>query len=168
MATRRASSAVCAACTWLALTLGARADPALWVARSPRAAAYLFGTVHVLPSGAANAWTTPAIDRALAASTELWTEADIGSLSGSVAAIRRYGLAPGPGAAELLPPAYRDRFARQAAQALALRAENQGPIGERLQGTGTVFGAGGAAHLGGPTGVPALLRRAGFAVTRVQ
>ena len=291
MATRRALSAICAACTWLALTLAARADPALWLARSPHAAAYLFGTVHVLPSSVANAWMTPAIGRALTASTELWTEADIGSLSASVAAIRRYGLAAGPGAAELLPPAYRDRFARRAAQGGlpavlvaharpwlaeilldAVAMQRAGPmapgaestllayardhhmatptfetldqqfalladrpqaeqlaslekqideydtsdalfiklldawragdvatldrltnqdmrahdeaswtvlilrrnqhfartIGERLQGTGTVFVAVGAAHLVGPTGVPALLQRAGFAVTRVQ
>ena len=34
-----------------------------------------------------------AIERALSASSEVWTEADIGDLSSSVGAIRRFGLA---------------------------------------------------------------------------
>ena len=98
------------------MSVCARADPALWMARSPTATVYLFGTIHVLPQGKARIWLNSAISRALAASTEVWTEADIGNLSDSVAAIRHYGLATGPGAAALLPPAYRDRFARQVAQ----------------------------------------------------
>ena len=41
-------------------------------------------------------------------------------------------------------------------------------IGERLQGSGTAFVAVGAAHLCGLTGVPAMLQREGYAVTRLQ
>lgn len=50
------------------------ADPALWVAKSPTATVYLFGTVHVLPKDAK--WHYPALDEALAASGKLYVEED--------------------------------------------------------------------------------------------
>ncbi|MBS0383048.1 MAG: TraB/GumN family protein [Proteobacteria bacterium] len=52
----------------------ALADPALWVAKSPTATLYLFGTVHVMPAGAQ--WRYPALDKALAASSKLYVEED--------------------------------------------------------------------------------------------
>ena len=113
---RRKACACLAICIALVWGAGARADPALWVARSASTIVYLFGTIHVLPQGQAGSWMDAAISKALQASTELWTEADIGDLSSSVAAIRRYGLSQGPGAAALLPTPYRRRFARQVAQ----------------------------------------------------
>lgn len=269
----------------------AAADPALWIARAPTATVYLFGTIHILPQADSGAWLGPALQRALAASTELWTEADISDLRASVGAIRRYGLYPAHSTASLLPPDYRARFLRQIAQtqvpaALVAQArpwlaeillngaamQHAGPvtlgaestllayarahhmmratfetldqqfamladmpesaqlasleqqidefdqtgpifarllsawgagdeaaldkltngdmrardphvwtelilrrnerfaqkIGERLQGSGTAFVAVGAAHLCGLTGVPALLQREGYTVTRLQ
>jgi hypothetical protein len=89
----------------------AMADPALWVAKSPTATVYLFGTIHVLPQG--TTWMDPAIQAALAASSELWTEADISNLSGAVDAIRHYGLGATENPETLLPPAYRARYRRQ-------------------------------------------------------
>jgi uncharacterized protein YbaP (TraB family) len=50
------------------------AEPALWVAKSPTATVYLFGTVHVLPAGAK--WRYPVLDKALAASGKLYVEED--------------------------------------------------------------------------------------------
>ena len=97
----------------------AAADPALWVARAPTATVYLFGTIHILPQADRGAWLGPVLRRALAASSELWTEADIGDLAASVGAIRRYGLNPAHSTASLLPPDYRARFARQIAQSEA-------------------------------------------------
>ncbi len=96
-----------------AIPVSAAADPALWVARSPSATVYLFGTIHVLPAG--ERWMDAPIGKALAASTELWTEADISSLSASVDAIRHYGLGATQSTEQLLPEAYRARYRREAA-----------------------------------------------------
>ena len=52
----------------------ALADPVLWMAKSPTATIYLFGTVHVLPD--ATQWRYPALDKALAASGTLYVEED--------------------------------------------------------------------------------------------
>jgi len=49
-----------------------RAEPALWLVRSPTATVYLFGTVHLLKPDAT--WRSPRIDRALAESGDLWLE----------------------------------------------------------------------------------------------
>jgi uncharacterized protein YbaP (TraB family) len=56
----------------LAFAVPAHAEPALWVARSPTATVYLFGTVHVLKADLV--WRSPRINRALAASGDLWLE----------------------------------------------------------------------------------------------
>ena len=92
----------------LLAALPARADPALWVARGASATVYLFGTVHILPSGAH--WMDAAIQKALDASSEVWTEADVSDLSGSVNAIRHYGLGAARNTEQLLPEAYRGRY----------------------------------------------------------
>jgi uncharacterized protein YbaP (TraB family) len=106
---------VVAACAALiCLAAPAHADPALWVAKGRTATVYLFGTVHVLPK--AITWMDPKIEGALAASTELWTEADVGNLSDAITSIRHYGIAA-PGETEkLLPQDYRDRYEKQITQ----------------------------------------------------
>jgi len=92
----------------------ARADPALWVVKSQSATVYLFGTLHVLPKTLT--WMDPAIESALASSSELWTEADISDLKDAVSAIRHYGIAA-PGETEsLLPDGYRSRYHQQITQ----------------------------------------------------
>lgn len=48
------------------------ADPALWLIKGPHASLYLYGTVHVLRPN--QSWESPALDKALAASQELWLE----------------------------------------------------------------------------------------------
>jgi uncharacterized protein YbaP (TraB family) len=63
---------------WLVLTLltsacsQALADPALWKIQRGGTTVYLFGTVHVLPKD--THWHYPQLDRALAASDELYVE----------------------------------------------------------------------------------------------
>jgi uncharacterized protein YbaP (TraB family) len=66
------------------------ADPALWVAKSPTATVYLFGTVHVLPDGAT--WHYPALDAALAASGKLYVEEDDDSQLTMQMLVLRYGM----------------------------------------------------------------------------
>ncbi len=51
------------------------AGPALYVARDADSTMYLFGTMHLRKAG--EAWSTPAIDAALAMSEEIWTEIDV-------------------------------------------------------------------------------------------
>ncbi len=97
----------------LLIALPARAEPALWMARGPSATVYLFGTIHILPAN--ERWMDPAIQSALDRSTEIWTEADVSDLSGSVAAIRHYGLGAVHSTEQLLPAAYRARYRQQAA-----------------------------------------------------
>jgi hypothetical protein len=48
------------------------ASPALWQIKSGKAVVYLFGTIHVLKPG--TQWITPAIDKAMTASDDLWLE----------------------------------------------------------------------------------------------
>jgi uncharacterized protein len=50
----------------------AAAEPALWLAKGPKAMIYLFGTIHVLKKDAA--WESRGIAKALALSQELWLE----------------------------------------------------------------------------------------------
>ena len=99
---------------FLAAASPAEADPALWVAHSGGTTVYLFGTVHVLPAG--TQWMDAAIRTALAASSEVWTEADVSSLRESVVAIRHYGLGAQHPVEQLLPPAYRERYREQVIQ----------------------------------------------------
>ena len=102
-----------AALLTLLAAMPARADPALWVAHRNGATVYLFGTIHVLP--AKTRWMDSRIGAALAQSTELWTEADIGNLAANVAALRHYGLGAAQSTETLLPPDYRGRFRRDVA-----------------------------------------------------
>lgn len=77
----------------LALAAPVRAAPALWVAKSPTATIYLFGTFHILEPDAK--WRTPALDNAYAKAATLWFETDIAAAADPTASrdlILRYGL----------------------------------------------------------------------------
>lgn len=78
----------------LSVLLGAhgegRAEPALWVVRDTDSTVYLFGTIHVLPADFA--WRDARIDAAMAASDELWLEADIDNILASVFSTLRYAI----------------------------------------------------------------------------
>lgn len=86
----------------------AAADPALWAVKSDTATVYLFGTVHRLPPNLV--WHTRAIERALATSDEVWTEAEPGNMPSLVRLIRRYGLNPRINLRNILPDKYRTRY----------------------------------------------------------
>ncbi|HJP97784.1 MAG TPA: TraB/GumN family protein [Rhodanobacteraceae bacterium] len=79
----------CLAASALFASTAALASPALWVARSPTATVYLFGTIHVLPNDVT--WHYPALDLALAASDSLYVEEDDGSRAKIKALILKYG-----------------------------------------------------------------------------
>lgn len=82
----------CCACLalWLLGCALAMAKPALWVARSPTATVYLFGTIHVLPADAT--WRYPALDEALAASGKLYVEEDDDDPASMQALVLEYGM----------------------------------------------------------------------------
>ncbi|SFR82596.1 TraB/GumN family protein [Sphingomonas jatrophae] len=71
--------------------------PALWKLSDPDTTIYLFGTIHALPPG--YRWTTPTLDKAIAASDELVIETLLDKDPDKAAALL-YGLALTPG----LPP----------------------------------------------------------------
>jgi hypothetical protein len=70
----------------------AEARPALWQIADEDTNIYLFGTIHALPEGAE--WRTPAIDQAIAASSELVTEVKLDNLAGAAASFMRLAMAP--------------------------------------------------------------------------
>src|ERR1700743_64275 len=75
----------------LAATGSARAEPAIWVARSATATVYLFGTVHLLKSHLD--WRSPRIDHALAQSQDLWLEVQNATDTAAIAPlIKKYAI----------------------------------------------------------------------------
>jgi uncharacterized protein len=60
----------------LALTAGAKADPAMWEVRDGDSAIRLFGSVHMLPADLK--WRTPALEDAMAKSEHVYFETDVG------------------------------------------------------------------------------------------
>ena len=86
----------------------AQAAPGLWVVHSSTATVYLFGTVHSLPNS--THWQSTPIEHAMAASDEIWTEADTSSLPELVRLIRRYGLTQQGNMRTVLPKRYRARY----------------------------------------------------------
>lgn len=60
----------------MAMSSPAKADPALWEVRDDDSRIVLFGSVHALPANIE--WRTPLLDDAMAASTHVYFETDIG------------------------------------------------------------------------------------------
>jgi uncharacterized protein YbaP (TraB family) len=87
---RRAMRALILFTAIVLLSSTSRAKPALWVVKSPNATVYLFGTFHMLPPH--THWKSPVIEKAMADSQEIWTEADVESLPEVVKLIHHYGL----------------------------------------------------------------------------
>ncbi len=101
--------AACAALVAVVLAASpAAADPALWVVRDKDSTIYLLGTVHVLKPE--TAWRTPAIDRALTESAELWVEVDADDQAAMQSLIARYGIDPAHPLSGKLNPAQLARF----------------------------------------------------------
>jgi uncharacterized protein YbaP (TraB family) len=69
----------------------ARAEPALFIARSGAATLYLFGTIHVLKPG--TNWESAKIRRAFDASADLWLEVkDLDDTAAQVPLMQQYGI----------------------------------------------------------------------------
>ena len=87
------TAAACAALVTVALAaFPAAADPAIWVIKDEDSTIYLLGTIHILKPD--TVWRTPAIDKALDESAELWVEVDTDDTGGMQQLIGRYGLDP--------------------------------------------------------------------------
>ena len=114
-----ALAAVVACLVLLAPAAPAQAEPGLWVAKGPNATVYLFGTIHVLRKN--QAWETPAIANAFAASQELWLEVpDPDNVKAVQDLIAQLGADPQhPLSAKLAPPvlAHLDAVAKSAGMA---------------------------------------------------
>jgi hypothetical protein len=100
------------------LTLGcasAAPGPALFVARDADSTLYLYGTIHIRRAG--EPWGSPAVDAALAASDEIWTELEISPASEAEtqALVAQLGRAPaGHGLSTWLTPAQAERLGQTA------------------------------------------------------
>jgi uncharacterized protein YbaP (TraB family) len=72
----------------------AAAGPALWLVQGPKAKVYIFGTIHLMKPGVT--WSTPAVDQALAESSDLWLELpdDLRDPSAVLPLVQTYGLDP--------------------------------------------------------------------------
>jgi uncharacterized protein YbaP (TraB family) len=93
----------------------ASAEPALWVVHGKNnSTVYLFGTVHALRPSVV--WKSPKLDKAFAASQELWLEiADVGNPAAAAPLIQKYGLdLTGPPLSSKLDPAYQAKLAAAA------------------------------------------------------
>ncbi|MCF4167226.1 TraB/GumN family protein [Zavarzinia compransoris] len=90
MMLRGAAAFLLSLCLFFAAQGPARAEPALWVVRDADSTVYLFGTIHILPADLD--WRDARIDAALAASDELWLEADIDNILGSIFSTLRYAI----------------------------------------------------------------------------
>jgi uncharacterized protein YbaP (TraB family) len=112
---RIALSAVAAGGIAAATDRPATAAPALWAVHSSTATVYLFGTVHNLPPNVN--WHSPEVDAALAASSQIWTEADTGSQPYLARLINRYGMSQQGNLKNLLPRRYRARYAMEMSSA---------------------------------------------------
>lgn len=90
----------------------AQSGPALWELSDSDTKIYLFGTIHMLPKG--QQWRTPALERAIAESSELVTEVVIGdNPAGAAQAMMKLGTSPGlPPLIERVPEAKRPALAR--------------------------------------------------------
>jgi uncharacterized protein YbaP (TraB family) len=108
--------AVAAAILFGGLGVAGAADaaPALWVAKSPKAQIYLFGTLHALSPGAK--WRTPAYDAAYASADTLWFETDIESASPATVQgiVAHYGVDPIRTLSQKLPAADVAELSREA------------------------------------------------------
>jgi uncharacterized protein YbaP (TraB family) len=93
-----------------ARTPSAEARPALWALSDSDTTIYLFGTIHALPEGVE--WRSPALEQAIAASSELVTEIKLeGNEAAAVAAFARLGLGSGlPPVLERVPDGERDKL----------------------------------------------------------
>lgn len=95
----------------------APAHPALWKIASNGTTIYLFGTIHLLPKG--EAWHTPLIDNALAASDELVLEVpNIDDPNAAAQSMLKLGMSDGlPPLAERVPADKRAALAAMVAEA---------------------------------------------------
>lgn len=100
--------------------------PALWVVRDADSAVYLFGTFHALRP--TTQWRTPAVERALAESRQLWLEIEEPDNPAALQPlIAQLGLSPNTPLSSRLNEAERAKLA-EAARALGMPAQAMEPM----------------------------------------
>ncbi len=92
----------------VALALPAAADPAMWVVRDKDSTIYVLGTVHILKPE--TVWRSPAIEKALAGSSELWIEVDTDDAALMQSLVLKYGVDPANPLRGKLDPEQKARF----------------------------------------------------------
>jgi uncharacterized protein YbaP (TraB family) len=133
--------ALCATLAALAVMIGSAAaqtaptsNPALFVARDANSTLYLYGTIHLRRAG--EPWGSPAVETALAASEEVWTELEISPAVEARAAqlALQHGAAPaGRTLSSWLTPEEAKRL-RETAQRLGLQPQALEPLRPWLAG----------------------------------
>ncbi|TPG04336.1 TraB/GumN family protein [Sphingomonas oligophenolica] len=79
------------AATFTVFAAPATAEPAIWVAKTGKATAYLFGTFHLLKTDAV--WFTPKVEKAFDTSSELWLEITDGDDAAAMkSVVMQYGV----------------------------------------------------------------------------
>lgn len=128
--------AALAALIWgcVADTTPAHAEPALFAARDADSTLYIYGTIHLRRTG--DAWGSPAVEQALAAADEIWTELEISPEADArtQTLAMQYGVAPpGRPLSSWLNAAEQQRFA-QTVQRLGLQPQALEPLRPWLAG----------------------------------
>jgi uncharacterized protein len=98
----------------IALTVSAKAEPAMWVIRDKDSTIYLIGTLHLLRHE--TEWNMTKVTKTMAESSELWLEvANIDDQAGIACLVLKYGMDPAKMLSDKLNATQNEKLAKIAA-----------------------------------------------------